>query len=51
MWRADEVRQRYLPGTNVLRTVARFGSERVRIDKQRGFAGDDGRGGIAVRDG
>jgi hypothetical protein len=31
MWRADEVRQRYLPGTNVLRTVARFGPERVRI--------------------
>lgn len=33
MWEADEVRQRYLPGTNVLRTVARFGSERVRIDE------------------
>jgi hypothetical protein len=32
MWRADEVRQRYLPGTNVLRTVARFGSERVQIE-------------------
>jgi hypothetical protein len=31
MWRADEVRQHYLPGTNVLQTVARFGSERVRI--------------------
>jgi hypothetical protein len=30
-WRADEVRQAYLPGTNVLRTVARFGSERVAI--------------------
>jgi glucoamylase len=25
LWRADSVRQRYLPGTNVLRTVARFG--------------------------
>jgi hypothetical protein len=33
MWRADEVRQRYPPGTNVLRTVARFGSERVQIDE------------------
>jgi len=33
MWRADAVRQRYLPGTNVLRTVARFGSQRVRIDE------------------
>jgi glucoamylase len=33
MWRADEVRQRYLPGTNVLRTVARFGSERVQISE------------------
>ncbi|TMK58535.1 MAG: hypothetical protein E6G51_01930 [Actinobacteria bacterium] len=33
MWQADEVRQRYLPGTNVLRTVAVFGSERVRIDE------------------
>jgi hypothetical protein len=25
MWRADSVTQRYLPGTNVVRTVARFG--------------------------
>ncbi len=33
MWRADAVRQRYLPETNVLRTVARFGSERVRIEE------------------
>jgi Glycosyl hydrolases family 15 len=32
MWRADSVRQRYLPGTNVLRTVARFGTEEVRIE-------------------
>jgi glucoamylase len=31
MWRADAVRQRYLPGTNVLRTLARFGAERVRV--------------------
>ncbi|HEX6781922.1 MAG TPA: hypothetical protein VF125_07815 [Solirubrobacterales bacterium] len=33
MWRADEVRQRYLPGTNVLRTEARFGAKRVRIEE------------------
>jgi hypothetical protein len=26
LWRADSVEQRYLPGTNVLRTVARFGT-------------------------
>src|SRR5215218_1587495 len=31
MWEADEVRQRYLPGTNVLQTVAWFGAERIRI--------------------
>jgi glucoamylase len=31
LWQADAVRQRYLPGTNVLRTVARFGAERVRV--------------------
>jgi hypothetical protein len=29
MWEADSVSQRYLPGTNVVRTVARFGSRRV----------------------
>src|SRR5215218_4815475 len=33
MWDADEVRQRYQPGTNVLRTVALFVSERVQIDE------------------
>jgi hypothetical protein len=33
MWEADEVRQRYLPGTNVLRTVARFGAERIQIQE------------------
>ena len=32
LWRADSVRQRYLPGTNVLRTVARFGAARVAIE-------------------
>ena len=31
MWEADSIRQRYLPGTNVLRTVARFGRERIFI--------------------
>jgi hypothetical protein len=31
MWRADSVWQRYVPGTNVVRTVARFGLVRVTI--------------------
>lgn len=31
LWRADSVRQRYLPGTNVLRTVARFGPVVVEV--------------------
>lgn len=31
MWRADRVRQRYLPGTSVLRTVAWFGLQRVEV--------------------
>jgi hypothetical protein len=31
MWRADEVRQRYLPRTSVLRTEARFGPDWIRI--------------------
>jgi hypothetical protein len=30
-WRADSVTQRYLPGTNVIRTVTRFGSVRVTL--------------------
>jgi hypothetical protein len=30
-WRADRVRQRYWPGTNILATEARFGGTRVRI--------------------
>jgi hypothetical protein len=30
-WRADAVRQRYAPGTNVLLTTARFGGGRVRV--------------------
>ena len=33
MWRADSIRQRYLPGTNVLRTVARFGGARVVVEQ------------------
>jgi hypothetical protein len=31
LWRADSVTQRYLPETNVVRTVARLGSARVKI--------------------
>ncbi|HEX7278613.1 MAG TPA: hypothetical protein VF255_03210 [Solirubrobacterales bacterium] len=31
MWRADRIRQRYLPGTNVLRTVAWFDGARIVI--------------------
>jgi glucoamylase len=31
MWRADRIRQRYLPGTNVLRTAAWFDGARVVI--------------------
>jgi hypothetical protein len=31
LWRADSVTQRYLPGTNVVRTVARFGRVTVSI--------------------
>jgi len=31
LWRADSVSQRYLPGTNAVRTVARFGAVRVTI--------------------
>jgi hypothetical protein len=32
LWRADRIRQRYLPDTNVLRTEARFGSTTVGIE-------------------
>jgi hypothetical protein len=32
LWRADSVQQRYMHGTNVLRTVARFGAARVAIE-------------------
>ncbi len=39
LWRADSVRQRYLPGTNVLRTVARFGGESKVVVRRIGGAG------------
>lgn len=42
-WRADSVRQRYLPGTNVLRTVARFGKQRAVVVRQVGTARADRR--------
>ncbi len=38
-WRADSVRQRYLPGTNVLRTVARFGAEKAIVVRRIGGPG------------
>jgi hypothetical protein len=51
LWQADSVRQRYLPGTNVLRTEARFGATRIAIECAA--AGDElgcvsGGGGPAV---
>jgi glucoamylase len=33
MWEADSIRQHYLPGTSVLRTVARFGRARVIVEQ------------------
>jgi glucoamylase len=36
LWRADSVHQRYLPRTNVLRTVARVGDIRVAIVREIG---------------
>ena len=36
LWRADGVRQTYLPGTNVLRTVARFGRRTRTVIRQVG---------------
>ncbi len=36
LWRADSVRQRYLAGTNVLRTEARFGAARATIIRSIG---------------
>jgi len=33
IWEADSIRQRYLPGTDVLRTVARFGAAQVVVEQ------------------
>ncbi|HET8861911.1 MAG TPA: glycoside hydrolase family 15 protein [Solirubrobacterales bacterium] len=41
LWRADSIRQRYLPGTNVLRTVAWFGDRRVAVVRRVGGSGTD----------
>jgi glucoamylase len=39
LWHADSVRQRYLPGTNVLHTVAWFGGERAVVVRRIGGPG------------
>jgi hypothetical protein len=39
LWRADSVRQRYLPGTNVLRTIARVGETRTVVVRRIGGPG------------
>lgn len=39
-WRADSVRQRYLPGTNVLKTTARFGDRRVVVVRRADGPGE-----------
>jgi hypothetical protein len=39
-WRADSVRQRYVPGTNVLETTARFGDRRVTVTRRAGGPGE-----------
>jgi hypothetical protein len=39
LWRADSVRQLYLPGTNVLRTVALFGERRVVVVRRSSGSG------------
>ena len=36
LWRADSVRQRYVAGTNVLRTEARFGARRATVVRSIG---------------
>jgi Glycosyl hydrolases family 15 len=41
-WRADSVRQRYVPGTNVLRTVALFGGRRAVVVRRSGGPGTAG---------
>ncbi len=40
LWRANSVRQRYLPGTNVLRTVAWFGDEKTVLLRRAGGPGE-----------
>jgi hypothetical protein len=39
-WRADSVRQRYVPGTNVLKTTARIGDRRVVVVRRAGGPGE-----------
>jgi hypothetical protein len=39
-WRADSVRQQYVPGTNVLKTIARFGDRRVVVVRHAGGPGE-----------
>lgn len=39
-WRADSVQQRYVPGTNVLKTTARFGARRVLVVRRAGGPGE-----------
>ncbi|HET9164312.1 MAG TPA: glycoside hydrolase family 15 protein [Solirubrobacterales bacterium] len=41
-WRANSVRQHYVPGTNVLRTVAWFGDERKVVVRRTGGPGEVG---------
>jgi hypothetical protein len=54
LWRADRIEQAYLPGTNVLRTVAEFGDARVEIreavrGKMLAMVVDSGSSSVAVR--
>ncbi len=39
-WRADSVRQRYVPGTNILKTTARFGDRQVAVVRRAGGQGE-----------
>lgn len=39
-WRADSVRQRYVPGTNVLQTIAKFGREQGLVVRRSGERGE-----------
>jgi hypothetical protein len=57
LWQADAVAQRYLPGTNVVRTVARFGWARATVTvaardewlaMRIGMRGDGKRGVMAI---